>query len=80
MFESTHNSAVRNELLGNQNDGIDPKAGYNLIKENSSIGNGGRGYNIDGDPNWVIGNQAWVNVNDGIEIDEGVGTKICRGI
>jgi hypothetical protein len=78
VFESTHNSAVRNELLGNQNDGIDPKAGYNLIKENSSIGNGGRGYNIDGDHNWVIGNQALVNVNDGIEIDEGVGIKVIR--
>ena len=80
VFESTHNSAVRNELLGNQNDGVDPMAGYNLIKGNSSIGNGGRGYNIDGDHNWVIGNQALVNVNDGIEIDEGVGTKVIRNI
>ena len=76
VFESTHNSADRNELWGNQNDGIDPKAGYNLIKGNSSIGNGGRGYNIDFDHNWVIGNQAWANANDGIEVDNGVGTKV----
>jgi len=76
VFESTHNSAGRNELVGNQNDGIDPKAGYNLIKRNASIGNGGRGHNINRDHNWVIGNQAWINVNDGIEVDNGAGTKV----
>ena len=59
-----------------KNDGIDLKAGYNSIKYNSSIGNGGKGYNIEGDHNRLIRNQARINVDDGIEVEEGVGTKV----
>lgn len=80
VFESTHNFAGRNELLGNQNDGIDLKAGFNLIKNNSSIGNGGRGYNLDGDHNWSIWNQALKNINEGFEIKNGVYIRVINNL
>ena len=78
VFESTDNIANGNEILGNQNDGIDLKAGFNSIKNNTSIGNGGRGYKLDGDHNWLIKNQARINVKEGIEIDNGVGIRVIN--
>jgi hypothetical protein len=73
VFESTHNFADGNELLDNQDDGIDLKVGLNVIYKNSSIGNLGRGYKFVGDYNWSIKNQAHLNEDDGIEIDKGAG-------